>query len=113
MACERQRVPTARVTGALLAASVHRRLICEPNAGGCGDSAEILAEAEETDADLVMGRDSFTRMEDANVGDESTAARVRARSGRAVLLLPSEDTASDEQSVAETFAHAAAEDAFR
>jgi nucleotide-binding universal stress UspA family protein len=71
--------------------------------------SEILAEAEEIDADLlVMGRDSFKRV-DGNVGDESPAARVRLRSGRPVLLLPPDDTTSGEESSPETFAHAASE----
>jgi nucleotide-binding universal stress UspA family protein len=70
---------------------------------------EILAEAEETDADLVViGRDSFKRIEDAEVGYESTAARVRAQSGRPVLLLSPDDTTSAEKSIADTFVHAAA-----
>jgi nucleotide-binding universal stress UspA family protein len=69
---------------------------------------EILAEAEETDADLVViGRDSFKRIEDAEVGYESTAARVRAQSGRPVLLLSPDDTTSGEKSIEDTFAHAA------
>lgn len=73
---------------------------------------EILAEAEETDADLlVMGRDSFTRIEDAETDYESTAARVLAQSGRPVLLLASDDTTSGEKSIADTFAHAATKDA--
>jgi nucleotide-binding universal stress UspA family protein len=73
---------------------------------------EILAEAEETDADLlVMGRDSFKRIEGADVSYESTAARVRAESGRPVLLLSPDDTTSGERSIADMFPHAEPNDA--